>query len=270
MKSMSEPDIPTDHEAADDARVPASLSERLRSNFALAFVLPLVVTLLITSFYPDFASSYEGDGFGNRPDIPVTSQTWTYLFMVTLQVILIVAAVIFFLPVYLKQFPFRISWLAVPVGILGVVLWIFLTGLGIERQLLDLVGFDSSRPSFNPYVIQNTGVFVGFLVVRFTLLTFANPIAEELFVRGWLVRWVDEPQFEKISLKSLSMTALFAASIYGVLSHPSEAIAAFVWFGLVTLLARYTGSLWDCIVAHAVTNFLLGVYVVNYQQWHLW
>jgi len=30
-----------------------------------------------------------------------------------------------------------------------------------------------------------------------------------------------------------------------------------------------TRNLWDCVVAHAVTNLLLGLYVVHSGQWHL-
>ena len=88
--------------------------------------------------------------------------------------------------------------------------------------------------------------------------------------RGWLMRWIENPDFQTVSLKQLGVGALLSASAYGVLTHPSEAIAAFMWFGLVTLLMRWTGNLWDCVVAHGVTNLLLGVYVIVYAQWHLW
>ena len=103
------------------------------------------------------------------------------------------------------------------------------------------------------------------------------PVVEELFLRGWVVKWIQEPNFglstepmDPVSLKTLGTAALLSASVYGVLTHPLEAIAAFAWFGMVTLLARRTGSVWDCIVAHAVTNGLLGLYVLWWKQWHLW
>jgi uncharacterized protein len=47
-----------------------------------------------------------------------------------------------------------------------------------------------------------------------------------------------------------------------LLMHPAELLAAAVWFTLVTWLMLRTKNIWDCVVAHAVTNFLLGVYVV--------
>jgi hypothetical protein len=46
-------------------------------------------------------------------------------------------------------------------------------------------------------------------------------------------------------------------------------LAALVWFSLVTLLMVRTRSMWDCVVAHAVTNLLLGIYVVYSGSWAL-
>jgi membrane protease YdiL (CAAX protease family) len=48
-----------------------------------------------------------------------------------------------------------------------------------------------------------------------------------------------------------------------------EMLAAAVWFSMITCLMVYTRNIWDCIVAHAVTNLLLGIYVVNSGDWHL-
>jgi hypothetical protein len=49
-----------------------------------------------------------------------------------------------------------------------------------------------------------------------------------------------------------------------------EIFAAAAWFSLVTWLMIRTRNIWDCVAAHAVTNFLLGVYVVTQGQWQLW
>jgi membrane protease YdiL (CAAX protease family) len=54
-----------------------------------------------------------------------------------------------------------------------------------------------------------------------------------------------------------------------VIYHP-EKLAALVWFSLVTWLMWRTRNIWDCVAAHAVTNLLLGIYVVTQHQWQLW
>ena len=132
------------------------------------------------------------------------------------------------------------------------------------------IDFDLNRPSFNPFLIQSTSVLGLFLTVRFMALVLVVPLVEELFLRGWLVRWIQNPTWQNIGFKGLSVTALFAASIYGVAAHPLESIAAFLWFGMVTWLMVKTNNLWDCVVAHAVTNLLLGLYIIWFEQWHLW
>lgn len=240
-----------------------------RTSSPVPFVLPLIVYLIITSFYPQFAESYV-DEFDELDAGIVTPETWKYLLMVGVQVVLASAIVLYFRKVYLEHFPFRVSPISVGVGVVGVVLWIGVCSLEIEPRLLGLLGFDFSRPSFNPNTIEDSGVRMLFLGLRFSLLVMVGPIVEELFLRGWLVRWVENPAFETVSLKGLSVGALLAASGYGVLTHPTEAIAAFLWFGLVTWLMNRTGSLWDCIVAHSVTNLLLGIYVLQTGAWHLW
>ncbi|MFT5300341.1 MAG: CAAX prenyl protease-like protein [Mariniblastus sp.] len=238
----------------------------------MPFVLPLVVFLLVLSCYPDFAESLMPEDVDPETSsrLEIGFNTWKYLFLIGLQVVLASGFLIFFRKVYLEHFPLRVSVWSVVVGVVGVVLWIAVCDLGLEPRLLEALGFGATRPSFNPFTIPDKTVLWLFLVLRFALLAVFVPIIEELFVRGWLVRWVENPNWENISLKGLSVMALFTASFYGVLAHPSEAIAAFLWFGLVTLLMRKTGNVWDCVVAHAVTNLLLGIYILKFEQWHLW
>ena len=245
---------------------------------AVAYILPFVVYSVVMMFYPKFSESYENDSNETVAQV-ATSETWWYLGLLGVQILLAVALIIFFRKVYLAAFPFKISPWSFVVGAIGIVVWIVLAELGIARSIATRIGLldGLERPGFNPGTIQDTGARMLFLITRFTVLVGVVPVVEELFLRGWVVKWVQEPNFgmatdamPKVSLKTLGTGALFSASIYGVLTHPIEAIAAFVWFGIVTLLARKTGSVWDCIIAHAVTNGLLGVYVLWWQQWHLW
>lgn len=233
-----------------------------RSTSPLPFVLPLVVFLLIASRYPDFASEEE-------PSAILTSTYW-YVGMIALQVVMAVGLLTYFREIYLQRFPFRISWLSVEVGAVGVVIWIGICSLQLEPRVLVFLGFDFSRPSFDPFTLSDSRAQTVFLFFRILLLTVIVPLVEELFLRGWFVRWVENPEWENLSLQGLSWKAMLAASAYGVLTHPTEAIAAFVWFGLLSWLMNRTGSLWDCVVAHVVTNLLLGVYVLIFAQWHLW
>jgi CAAX prenyl protease-like protein len=236
----------------------------------IPLVLPLVAHLVIGALLiPDVAGSYEGDGFDANTIPTMTPETWSYIGVLSLQIVVAIGILVYYRKPLLRQFPFRVSGLSIVVGIIGVVLWIAACYPQLEGRLLSIFG-DFSRPSFNPGVIGDDGIRTLFLFVRFSVLCLIVPVVEELFVRGWLIRWVESPNWKHVTLTSLSTKALLAASVYGVVAHPMEAVAAFLWFGLVTLLMRRTGNLWDCIVAHSVTNLLLGIYVLSVGAWHLW
>ena len=237
-----------------------------RSDNPLPFILPLIAFMIIAQFHPDFAESLTVE----EGEVPDMTKTWWYLGMIGFEIVLSIGLLVWFRKVYLEHFPLKFSPLAIVAGVVGIVLWIVLCGLGLEPPLLKAIGMDMSRPSFNPFTIGDDTVRLTFIVLRFTMLAAMIPIIEELFIRGWLVRWIENPSWENIRLDALGPKALVAASIYGVATHPSEALAAIVWFGLVTILVYRTGNLWDAVVAHAVTNFLLGVYVMWFAQWHLW
>ena len=140
---------------------------------------------------------------------------------------------------------------------------------------MEMLGLDpswlGSRVAFNPFTsLSTTGLVVGFLATRFLVLAVAVPLAEEIFLRGFLVRFVQRPDWWRADLGNLKWLALGVAPLYGIVTHPSEWIAAAIWFALVTWLMVRTRNLWECVLAHAVTNLLLGIYVVSFSQWQLW
>ena len=67
---------------------------------------------------------------------------------------------------------------------------------------------------------------------------------------------------------TLTPVAIAAGTLLPMLLHPGEMFAAAVWFSLVTWLMYKTKNIWDCVVAHAVTNLLLGVWVVTTGDWY--
>lgn len=96
------------------------------------------------------------------------------------------------------------------------------------------------------------------------------PIAEELFWRSWLMRWLISPKFESVPLGAYSassfwITALLFASEHGAYWDVGLlAGIAYNWWML------RTKSLGDCILAHAVTNGCLAGYVLAAGKWEYW
>lgn len=227
------------------------------------FVVPFVAYMVIASRAPSLTHE-------SIDDVSVDG----YFNLVIVQVVVTIALIVFWLKNYLAEFPFRIDIWGVIVGVVGVVAWVGLCGLQIEKQALELIGMGEwlpERVGFNPFgQISDGGRRMAFMFFRFTMLAMMVPILEELFLRGFLLRYLENPDWHTIKLSRLGMSAVWASVIYGVLTHPGEALAAAVWFGMVTVMMIRTGKFWNCVVAHAVTNLLLGVYVIYSGAWHLW
>jgi CAAX prenyl protease-like protein len=95
------------------------------------------------------------------------------------------------------------------------------------------------------------------------------PVIEEFFLRGFLMRYVVNDAWWEVPFGQVNRAAIVVGTLFPVLYHP-EKLAALVWFSLVTWLMVRTRNIWDCIAAHAITNLMLGVYVVTQGEWRLW
>ena len=110
-----------------------------------------------------------------------------------------------------------------------------------------------------------------FLLFRVSISVIAVPILEELFWRGWLMRWaIGGKNFEQTPLGTYApaafwITALLFASEHG--SFWDVGLAAGIVYNWWMIRTR---NLWDCIIAHAVTNALLAAYVIVAGQWQYW
>ncbi len=110
-----------------------------------------------------------------------------------------------------------------------------------------------------------------FLLFRIAISVIAVPILEELFWRGWLMRWlINEKDFRRVPLGRYAPAAFLITAVLFAAEHGS-----FWDVGLLTgfvynwWMVR-TRNLWDCIVAHAVTNAALAAWVVVAGQWQYW
>ncbi len=92
---------------------------------------------------------------------------------------------------------------------------------------------------------------------------------EELFWRSFLLRWIQMPAFLELAPAQIGLRAMLIGSVLFGIEHS-------LWFagivaGLVyAWLYRVSGNLWPPIVAHAVTNLTLGLWVLYSGQWRFW
>ena len=176
-----------------------------------------------------------------------------------------------------RRVPWKWNSSSLVYGLCGGLLWILVCRLGLESRLLTAIGradwIDATaRAAFDPFTTfhGSPSGLAAFLGVRLTGLVLVVPIIEEFFVRGFLMRFFLTADWWTIPLGTVTLASAVAATAYGVLAHPAEWIAALVWFSLITLLYARTRNLWACVVAHAVTNGMLGLYILLWHDWALW
>lgn len=95
------------------------------------------------------------------------------------------------------------------------------------------------------------------------------PVMEELFWRAWLMRWLVSPRFEAVVPRAVTLKAVVLTTFVFMLAHT-------LWLGAIVAGLAYawlyirTGRLWTAVIAHAVTNGILGVWVVLTGNWGFW
>jgi len=180
-------------------------------------------------------------------------------------------------PVY-RQFPVRMSGLAILVGMGGLIIWLGFGQLNWERKWLAPMGLGALvdmgvRSGLNPFRVfqdQPAWMLWGFVALRLFGMVVVVALVEEFFLRGFLMRYVVQANWWEVPVGQITLGALLACVLYAVLSHPGELFAATAWFLLVTWLAYRTKNIWDCVAAHAVTNALLGTYILLLAEWRYW
>ena len=268
------------------------LPQRFENCRWLPFVLPLVVYMLIQSCEPSppepisrseatdletlEAREQMNRAAGSRNIFGVTIYPENYPIVYTVKILLTGSILLFVWPAY-RVFPFRISLLAVVIGVVGIVVWVGLCRLQLESRFLASVGLEEwgqlgERPAYNPpQQLSETPVWAYlFLAIRFTGLVLLVPIIEEMFYRAFLMRVVVAPDWWNVPVGTATGMAILMGTGFPALAHPGEIFASLAWFGMVTWLLIYTKNIWNCVAAHAVTNLLLGIYVLTFDQWQLW
>jgi CAAX prenyl protease-like protein len=113
-------------------------------------------------------------------------------------------------------------------------------------------------------------ISVWFLVFRMLGSVVTVPIIEELFWRGWMMRWIGTKDFTKIPIGTYNAEAFWIVAVLFASEHGSFWDVGLVTGVIYNWWAIRTKNLTDCVIAHAVTNACLGIYVISWGQWQYW
>lgn len=225
-----------------------------------ACVAPLAVYLWLGMFEPG------ADGGGWLGLLGITPAAYPAIY--ALRVVLTAAVIAAAWP-SLRVWLGRPTWWPPLLGLALVVPWVVLAALQRDAGWAGTVG---TRSAFDPFTAfgGSTPLAWAFLGLRFFGLVAIVPLAEELFLRGFLMRFAVRDEFWKVPFGTLTAAAAGACALYAAASHPAEAVAAVGWFAMVSGIAAATRKPIDCVLAHAGTNLALGAYVVATGNWWLW
>ena len=234
------------------------------------YLLPFMVFTVVQTMEPTLSD--HGSEFGTMV-LGITYERYPLVY--SAKIALTLLAMLLVLRGY-RTHPFRVSLLAPAVGVVGVIAWIGLCHLGLEAKLLAPLGLDrflpgGERPGYNPlkHLADTPGWAWGFLAIRFFGLAVVVAIIEEFFLRGFVLRFVVAQDWWKVPFGTITPLVAVLGTAIPMAMHPGELLASLVWFSMITWLMMRTRNSWDCVVAHGVTNLLLGIYVVKFDQWQL-
>jgi CAAX prenyl protease-like protein len=217
----------------------------------MAFTLPLAVFLLLLGLV-SLLRKMGGAFWLASPEY------WIY----PTQTIFCGALLLWFRREYELRAPRRIFFT------LGVALVVF--GLWIAPQAF--FGFAPRLDGFNPEIFSGHPVaYWTMIAFRFLRLVIVVPLIEEIFWRGFLLRYLIDEKFCAVPVGAFSWFSFLVVTVgFGLAHSRPDWIAALIAGALYNCLAYRTKSLTSCIVAHAITNFLLGLWIMKTRQWGFW
>jgi uncharacterized protein len=158
-----------------------------------------------------------------------------------------------------------LSWEAVVAGVGVCVMWI-----GLDPWYEHLGKAATGKAVWNPFLeFGGAGLAWFFVTIRVLGSSLVVPPLEEVFFRSLLYRYIAKKDFESVPLGCFAWTPFLAASAVFGIEH-SQWLAGIICGFVYQWLVIRKGRLGDAITAHAITNFLLAIYVIWKGAWEFW
>ena len=232
--------------AAGRSRNDGWLMKFLRAKFAaspeLARIAPFAVYAVLTPLQSQFGPE---------------SRYWVYLAKT-----LIAAWMLWEVRPFVPEMRWAFSWEALAVGIAIWAIWVGLDGL---YPRLSAVGAGA-----NPH--REFGqVLAWFHVgVRLAGSAIVVPPVEEVFYRSFLYRYFVKIDFRAMPLGRFHALSFVVTSVIFGLMHPDRWVAGILCGLAFQWLVIRKNRLGDAMTAHAITNSLLGLWVIYKGAWTFW
>lgn len=194
-----------------------------------------------------------------------TLQTTTLYYLYPVKA-LTVSFLLFLFRKQYKELTFRdlgnipVSLASCAVGLLVFSLWINMDWT---------FGSAGVPQGFNPSLLPEKVIQITMTIFRVFGAVLVVPLMEELFWRSFLIRYIIDKDFDNVRLGTFTKGSFLVTVILFGFEH--NYILAGLMAGFIYNLWLYrTRSLIQCVLAHAVTNLALAMYVVTTGKWQFW
>ncbi|MDF2642955.1 MAG: prenyl protease-related protein [Pseudomonas sp.] len=231
---------------------PVSPQREPETNF---FRRPSTSRILPFAAYMAFVAIADGLG---RLGWTAEELRWLYPVKIGVVLVLLLACWRTYVELARPALGWRAACEAIVVGVVVLVLWVNLDAGWM--QVGSSAGFDPTSGGEIDWWLVAVRIAGAALVV---------PVMEELFWRSFLMRWIESRNFLALRPALVGLQAFLITAVLFGIEHN-------LWFAGVVAGVAYgylymrSENLWSPILAHAVTNALLGIWVVSTAEWTYW
>ena len=162
------------------------------------------------------------------------------VYYITLFFIFII--LLYYYPKYKIKFEFKL--ISIFTGILIFVIWVLLDGnypLLFNIETLEIVNN-----------FQLTIRFLGFIII--------TPFVEEIFTRGFLIKYLIKEKFNTVSNGKFTWFSFIGTVLFFGFSH-AEWLQGLTAGIMLNLLYYKSKNVSNCILAHSIANILLWIFI---------
>ncbi|MFN5046914.1 CAAX prenyl protease-related protein [Roseateles sp.] len=198
---------------------------------------------------------------GSLPDGGALDPRWVY----GLSVLIVGGALLWFWKDYGELARQNLPDLQQTLWSVGVGLAVFGLWIQLDAPWMQL---GEATASFVPLDAQGR-LDWPLIAMRWVGAALLVPVMEELFWRSFLMRWIAHPQFERVDPRQAGLRAIVLSTFVFMLAHTLWLAAIVAGLAYAWLYVR-SGKLWTAVIAHAVTNGALGLWVIKTGRWEFW
>lgn len=220
------------------------LRQKLASSPEMARILPFGLFVVLTSLQGQFGPE---------------SRYWAYIVKTFLG-----AWLVWEMRPFVEEMRWKVSWEAIVVGVGIFALWV-----GLDGYYPRLSKLDAGATPFEQFGAGSAMAWF-YIGVHIAGMTIVVPPLEETFYRSFAYRYLVKIHFLEMPLSQFHLLSFVVVSAVFGLLHPDRWVAGILCGLAYQWLVVHKGRLGDAMTAHAITNFLLGVYIVWKGAWNFW